>query len=216
MCVNERQDNSSDTVKMQGEEVPKMENFKYMGSTVQSKGECGREVKKILQAGWNGWRRMSGVICDRRVPTGVKGKMYKVTLIPATLYGLETVALAKRQEAEMELAELRMLRFSLGVTRMDNITQEWMHQTRGTAQVGSFGEKTTEARLRWYGHLRRKDDGYIGRRVRMMELPGKRKRGRPKGRFMDVVKEDMAEVEVTEEDTEARNNWRSKIRCGDP
>ena len=32
---------------------------------------------------------------------------------------------------------------------------------------------------------------------------------------MDVVKEDMAEVEVTEEDTEDRNNKR-KIRCGDP
>ena len=33
---------------------------------------------------------------------------------------------------------------------------------------------------------------------------------------MDVVKEDMAEVEVTEEDTEDRNNWRRKIRFGDP
>ena len=33
---------------------------------------------------------------------------------------------------------------------------------------------------------------------------------------MDVVKEDMAEVEVTEEDTDDRNNWRWKIiRCGD-
>ena len=31
-----------------------------------------------------------------------------------------------------------------------------------------------------------------------------------------MVKEDMAEVEVTEEDTVDRNNWRSKIRCGDP
>ena len=49
-----------------------------------------------------------------------------------------------------------------------------------------------------------------------MELPGKRKWGRPKRRFMDVAKEDMAEVEVTEEDTEDRNNWRWKIRCGDP
>ena len=49
-----------------------------------------------------------------------------------------------------------------------------------------------------------------------MELPGKRKRGRPKMRFMDVVKEDMAEVEVTEEDTVDRKNWRRKIRCGDP
>ena len=34
--------------------------------------------------------------------------------------------------------------------------------------------------------------------------------------FMDVVKEDMAEVEVTEEDTVDRRNWRKKICCGDP
>ena len=33
---------------------------------------------------------------------------------------------------------------------------------------------------------------------------------------MDVVKEDMAEVEVTEGNAEYRNNWRWKIRCGDP
>ena len=213
MCVNERQDNSSGTVKMQGEVVAKVEDFKYLGSTVQSNGECGREVKKRVQAGWNGWRRMSGVLCDRRVPARVKGKVYKVAVRPAMLYGLETVALTKRQEAEMEVAELKMLRFSLGVTRMDKIRNEYI---RGTAQVGKFGEKTREARLRWYGHLRRKDDGYIGRRMLRMELPGKRKRGRPNRRFMDVVKEDMAEVEVTEEDTVDRRNWRKKIRCGDP
>ena len=156
---------------------------------------------------------MSGVICDRRVPARVKGKVYKVPVRPAMLYGLETVALTKRQEAEMEVAELKMLRFSLGVTRMDKIRNEYI---RGTAQVGKFGEKTREARLGWYGHLRRKDDGYIGRRMLRMELPGKRKRGRPKRRFMDVVKEDMAEVEVTEDDTVDRRNWRKKIRCGDP
>ena len=52
------------------------------------------------------------------------------------LYGLETVALTKRQEAEMEVAELKMLRFSLGVTRMDKISNEYI---RGTAR---FGENT--------------------------------------------------------------------------
>ena len=64
MCVNERLVNG--TVNMQGEEVVKVEDFKYLGSTVQSNGESGRGVKKRVQAGWNGWRRMSGVICDRR------------------------------------------------------------------------------------------------------------------------------------------------------
>ena len=63
-------------------------------------------------------------------------------------YGLETMAQTKIQEAEMEVAELKMLRFSLGVTRMDDIRNE---NIRGTAQVGKFGEKTRERRLRWYG-----------------------------------------------------------------
>ena len=49
-----------------------------------------------------------------------------------------------------------------------------------------------------------------------MALPGKRKRGGPKRRFMDVVKEDMDEVEVTEEDTENIKQLRWKIRCDDP
>ena len=140
-----------------------------------------------------------------RVPARVKGKVYMVAVRPAMLYGLETVALTNRQEAEMEVAELKMLRFSLGVTRMDKIRNEYI---RGTAQVRRFGEKIREARLRWYGHVLRKDDGCTGRRMLRMELPGNSKRGRPKRRFMDVVKEDMAEVEVTEADTEDRSNWR--------
>ena len=57
---------------------------------------------------------------------------------------------------------------------------------------------------------------YIGRRMLRMELPGKRKQGRSKRRFVDVVKYDMAAVEATEEDAVDRNNWRRKIRCGDP
>ena len=185
MCVNERQ--VKGTVKMQGEEFAKVEDFKYLGSTVQSNGVCRREVKKRVQAGWNGRRRMSGVICDRRVPARVKGKVYRVAMRPAMLYGLETVALTKRQEAEMEVAELKMLRFSLGVTRMDKIRNEYI---RGTAQVGRFGEKTRrETEVVWTCTEER-----CWRRMLRMELPGKRKRGRPKRRFMDVVKEDMVEV----------------------
>ena len=44
--------------------------------------------------------------------------------------------------------------------------------------------------------ITRKDNGYIGRRMLRMELPGKRKRGRPKRRYMYAVREDMAVAEV--------------------
>ncbi|KAK3574192.1 hypothetical protein QTP86_004414 [Hemibagrus guttatus] len=73
MCVNERE--GSGTVRLQGEEVKKVQEFKYLGSTVQSNGECGKEVKKRVQAGWNGWRKVSGVLCDRKISARIKGKV---------------------------------------------------------------------------------------------------------------------------------------------
>ena len=50
--------------------------------------------------------------------------MYKSVVRPALLYGLEAVALTKKQEAELEVAEMRMLRFSLGISRIDKIRNE--------------------------------------------------------------------------------------------
>ena len=49
-----------------------------------------------------------------------------------------------------------------------------------------------------------------------MELPEKRKRGRPRMGLMHAVRENVAVPEVTEDDAEDRNEWRLKIRCGDP
>ncbi|KAK3533009.1 hypothetical protein QTP70_006242 [Hemibagrus guttatus] len=152
MCVNERE--GSGTVRLQGEEVKKVQEFKYLGSTVQSNGECGKEVKKRVQAGWNGWRKVSGVLCDRKISARIKGKVYRTVVRPAMLYGLETVSLRKRQESELKVAELKMLRFSLGVTRLDRIRNEYI---RGTAHVGRLGDKVREARLRWFGHVQRRE-----------------------------------------------------------
>ncbi|KAK3571518.1 hypothetical protein QTP86_012862 [Hemibagrus guttatus] len=152
MCVNERE--GSGTVRLQGEEVKKVQKFKYLGSTVQSNGECAKEVKKRVQAGWNGWRKVLGVLCDRKISARIKGKVYRTVVRPAMLYGLETVSLRKRQESELEVAELKMLRFSLGVTRLDRISNEYI---RGTAHVGRLGDKVREAKLRWFGHVQRRE-----------------------------------------------------------
>ncbi|KAK3531491.1 hypothetical protein QTP70_023282, partial [Hemibagrus guttatus] len=78
-------------------------------SRIQSNGECGKEVKKRVQAGWNGWRKVSGVLCDQKISARIKGKVYRTVVRPAMLYGLETVSLRKRQESELEVAELKML-----------------------------------------------------------------------------------------------------------
>lgn len=49
-----------------------------------------------------------------------------------------------------------MLTFSLGVSRMNKITNEYI---RGTVQVDSFRGKVREARLRWFGCVQRRDSG---------------------------------------------------------
>ena len=151
---------------------------------MQESGGCRREVKKRVHAGWNGWRRVSGVICDRRLPARVKGKVYSSVVRPAMAYGLETVVVTKKQVEEMEVTEMKMLRFAMGVTRKDKIRNEHIRS----------GMKMREDRLRWYGHFMRRDQEYVSRKMMKMELPGKRRRGRPKRRFLDVVKEDMGEV----------------------
>ncbi|MCJ8737107.1 hypothetical protein PDJAM_G00020110 [Pangasius djambal] len=104
------------------------------------------------------------------------------------LYGLETVSLRKRQESELEVAELKMLRFSLGVIRLDRIKNKYI---RGTAHIGCLGDKVREARLRWFGHVQRRESEYIGRRMLDMEMPGRRRRRRQKRRYMVVINEDM-------------------------
>ena len=128
------------------------------------------------------------------------------------VYGLEIVAVTKKQE-EMEVAEIKMLRFAMGVTRKDKIRNDYI---RSTVKVEQLGMKMREGRLRWYGHVMRRDQEYVGRRVMEIELPGKRKRGRVKRRFLDVVKEDMREVGGREKDIGNRMLCRSIICCGNP
>ena len=95
LCINGGNDDKN--VKMEDTKVPRVKEFKYLGSTVQESGIYEREVKKRMQARWNGWRKVSGVICDRRLPARVKGKVYSSVVKPAMVYGLETVAVTKNK-----------------------------------------------------------------------------------------------------------------------
>ena len=129
------------------------------------------------------------------------------------VYGLETVAVTKKQVEEMEVAEMKMLRFAMGVTRKDKIRNEYI---RSTIKVERLGMKMREGRLRWYGHVMRRDQDYVGRKMMEMKLPGKRRRGRPKRKFLDIVKEDIGEVGAKKADVEDRKMWRMMIGCGNP
>ena len=42
--------------------------------------------------------------------------------------------------------------------------------------MGDISKKVQESRLKWYGHVLRRDDEYVGKRVTAVEVPGKIRR----------------------------------------
>ena len=55
--------------------------------------------------------------------------MYISVVRPAMVYGLETVIVTMKQVEEMGFAEMKMLRFAMGVTRKDKIRNEHIRST---------------------------------------------------------------------------------------
>ena len=200
-------------VKLEGDVVKRVKNFKYLGSTVSSGGKCEEEVRRRIQAGWMNWRKVSGIVCDRKLSAKIKGKMYRSVIRPAMLYEVETVATTEKQLGKMEVAELKMVRRAIGVTSKDKTKNEYV---RGTAKIAKLGDKLRGTRLRWCGHVKRREEGYVGKRMVKMAIPGKRRRRRSKRRWTDLVREDMEIVGAREGDEVDRVLWRRLSRYGDP
>jgi len=86
-----------------------------------------------------------------------------------------------------EVIEMRMLRWICGITRRCRV------RVRGTTKVADISKKIQENRLQWYGHVMRRTNDYVVRRVMAMEVEGKGGRGRPRRKWMDRVKKDLGE-----------------------
>ena len=108
---------------------------------------------------------------------------------------------------------MRMLRWMCGVTKLDKNRNE---RIRGTTKVGELTKKVQESRLKWYGHVMRREEHYVGRRAMVMKVQGRRKRGRPKRRWLDKVKDDIKEKGLSVDDVYDRATWRRMSSYIDP
>nr|GFA63270.1 hypothetical protein [Tanacetum cinerariifolium] len=97
------------------------EYFRYPGSVIHRSGRIDEDVAHRIGIGWMKWRAASGVLCDRRIPLKLKEKFYRVAIRPAMLYGLEYWPITKAQANRVEVAELRILRWTCGITMVDMI-----------------------------------------------------------------------------------------------
>ncbi|KAG5625880.1 hypothetical protein H5410_011098 [Solanum commersonii] len=110
----------------------------------------------------------------------------------------------------MHVAEMRMLRWMCGHTRSDKIRNEVIREKVG---VTSVVDKLREARLRWFGHVRRRCADAPVRRCEGMAIEGTRSgRGRPKKFWGEVIRQDLAQLHITEDMTLDWKEWRSRIK----
>ena len=73
-----------------------------------------------------------------------------------------------------------------------------------------------KTRLKWFGHVKRRDENSILRRAIELEVEGRRPVGRPKKIWSKVVEEDMRKLNITEDMAENRKQRRQLISRSTP
>ena len=71
------------------------------------------------------------------------------------MYGAETWAVKKAQEKKLDVVEMRMLRWMSRVTKLDRIRNARIRQT---AKMGEIAKTVQGCRLKWYGHVLRREE----------------------------------------------------------
>ena len=94
---------------------------------------------------------MSGIVHDK----GCSLAVYRTVIRPVLMYGSETWALRKTEENLLERTEMRMLRWMMGIKRIEKIRNEEIIARPGVANIS---EKIREVRLRWLGRVERKTE----------------------------------------------------------
>ena len=101
----------------------------------------------------------------------LKGKFYKTAIRPAMLYGTECWAVKKQYVRKMNVAKMRMLRWSKMI------------------EIASIEEKIRENQLRWFGHIQSKPINVPIRKSEAIHIEGNvRGRGRPKLTWVEIIK----------------------------
>jgi len=106
----------------------------------------------------------------------------------------------------LEVAEMKICRWGCGVIRIDRVRNEDIRERMGVTNTGARCKK---ARLRWFGHVKRREESFVGRRMLSVVPPGRRRWGSLKQRWIDNINADIRSVGVRQEDTQESEIWKA-------
>ena len=182
--------------------------FCYLGDTINSGGGSDIAAIRRVRCGWNKFRELLPLLTLKEMPLKQRSKLYTTCIRPKMTYGSETWAMNGYIKNLFESTEMRMLRWMMGVSLKDKMRSE---DIRRHASVEDIHKVMRRNRLRWYGHVQRKDDSDWVKRCMNFEFDGTRGAGRPRNTWKVTVKEDMKAMNIEEGEWKDRKRWRARI-----
>ena len=139
-----------------------------------------------MNEGYRAWGALKSVLSNRGL--GIKDKkcLYEGVIVPTALYGVEAWGMRSAERRNVKVLEMKCLRSLVGVSRMDRVRNGEMRRRAGIER--ELASRADQRVLRWFGHVEKIDEYRMGRSVLMVEVSGRRVRGRPRLGWMDGVK----------------------------
>ena len=104
------------------------------------------------------------------------------------LYGSETWPTKIEDMRKIQRSEMRMLRWMAGVSLSERKSNECV---RSMLTIDDVAEVMQRNRLRWFGHVERRDELCWIKRIETLQVDGDGVKGRPRKSWREVLKEDM-------------------------
>lgn len=216
MVVTRGEREGKGQINIRGQEIELVDSFKYLGSELMQNGRMEVEISKRVQQSNAFYQCVRGLVWDREVPMKCKEVLYKTYFTPILTYASETWTMTRKEESKVQASEMKFLRSMLGKTRRDRVRNVDVRKEIGVEKVN---DKIEKSRLKWFGHVKRMSDGRIPKEMMETKFEGKRARGRPRTRWIDLVKTsissrnlDWNKIVVEEEWWKDRGKWRSTIK----
>jgi len=102
----------------------RVEEFKYLGTTLTHQNSIPEEIKSRLRLGNASYHSVQNLLTSRLLSRNLRVKVYRILILPVVLYGCETWSLTLREERRLRVFENKVLRRILG-PRRDEGTGEW-------------------------------------------------------------------------------------------
>ena len=106
----ERTAGLSCTMKVDNSSIERVEEFKYLGTTLTNQNSIQEKIKSRLKLGNACYHSVQNLLSSSLLSKNLKIKIYRTIILPVFLYGCETWSLTLREEHRLRVFENRVLR----------------------------------------------------------------------------------------------------------